>query len=196
MVRSDKEKKEANKEAKRKYRSSEKGKKKEKEYRSSEKSRKYDREWKRKWRKKPGVLDEINRKQRERRLKDPEHNRELQKNYRLKHIDEHRKRARVYHKNVAKPKFEEIKLEVLTYYSKKISKSKTPRCECCGENFSINFLALDHIEGRKNMGHKAGFTGIKIYKWIVKEEFPDGFQVLCHNCNTAKFQLGKCPHQE
>jgi hypothetical protein len=25
-------------------------------------------------------------------------------------------------------------------------------------------------------------------------EFPDGFQVLCHNCNLAKGYYGECPH--
>ena len=151
--------------------------------------------WKRAYRARPEIREKEKKQQNERRAKNPQYHRDKQKEYREKNLDAHRKRARVYHNKIAKPKFEEIKLEILTYYSKKISKSEIPCCACCGENSSITFLALDHIEGRKSMGHKRGFTGIKIYKWIVKNDFPDGFQVLCHNCNTAKFQIGKCPHQ-
>jgi hypothetical protein len=31
--------------------------------------------------------------------------------------------------------------------------------------------------------------------WLVKNKFPGGFQVLCHNCNYAKARSGRCPHQ-
>lgn len=34
-----------------------------------------------------------------------------------------------------------------------------------------------------------------MYKWLVANDFPPGFQVLCANCNMAKDRPGGCPHQ-
>jgi hypothetical protein len=34
-----------------------------------------------------------------------------------------------------------------------------------------------------------------MYRWLAKKNFPEGFQVLCANCNVAKSQNGVCPHQ-
>ena len=151
--------------------------------------------WKRAYRSIPENKERINKQQRESRAKNPEYYRQKDKERRLRNPEKHRESARKYHNTTAKPKFEEIKNEVFSYYSLKLSDSKTPCCNCCGESFSINFLALDHIDGRKSMGHKPSHTGIKIYREILKNDFPDGFQILCHNCNTAKFQLGTCPHE-
>lgn len=75
-----------------------------------------------------------------------------------------------------------------------------PQCACCGER-TYEFLALDHINGggkkhRKEL-QKAGFglSGYSLYSWIKKNDFPEGFQVLCHNCNQAKGYYGICPHK-
>ncbi len=46
---------------------------------------------------------------------------------------------------------EDLKKEVFSEYSKRHSKSKTPCCRCCGENFNIDFLAVDHIDGRTHL---------------------------------------------
>lgn len=69
-----------------------------------------------------------------------------------------------------------------------------PRCACCGEG-TPEFLALDHIDGngrrhRAEVGH-----GSQLYYWIVREGFPPMFQILCHNCNSARQFYGVCPHQ-
>jgi len=34
-----------------------------------------------------------------------------------------------------------------------------------------------------------------LYLWLEKQNYPEGFQVLCANCNTARTK-GVCPHQE
>ena len=46
------------------------------------------------------------------------------------------------------------RLKVLQYYSKQLSKSDIPCCKCCGENSHTEFLALDHIAGRKEIDSK------------------------------------------
>lgn len=72
-------------------------------------------------------------------------------------------------------------------------------CTCCGEHHQI-FLAIDHIDGggnahRRSLGTSGKMVGSSnFYRWLEKEGFPKGFQVLCHNCNFAKSH-GGCPHE-
>jgi hypothetical protein len=78
--------------------------------------------------------------------------------------------------------------EVLLHYS-----NGNPKCECCGETAS-EFLCIDHINGgghkhRQKVGCGAGF-----YLWIIRNDFPEGFRVLCHNCNLSYGFYGYCPH--
>jgi hypothetical protein len=89
------------------------------------------------------------------------------------------------------------KMLIFRHYS-----SEIPFCACCGEE-EIKFLSIDHINGggtkhrqelQKAPGKPAG--GSVIYGWIVKNNFPEGFQILCHNCNQAKGFYGMCPHKE
>ena len=58
------------------------------------------------------------------------------------------------------------------------------------------FLSIDHVSGG-GQAHRAKVTGHKngpIIPWIIKNDFPDMLQILCHNCNMAKSSYGKCPH--
>lgn len=94
-------------------------------------------------------------------------------------------------KEVARIRDKKRRLEVLKHYG-----GDPPKCHCCGESI-YEFLSIDHINGggykhRKEIG---GYFGRNFYKWLVKNNFPDGFQVLCHNCNLAKGFYGKCPHE-
>lgn len=67
-------------------------------------------------------------------------------------------------------------------------------CACCGET-EIAFLCMDHINGGGNEHRRQVGVGNVIYWWIVKNDFPEGFQVLCWNCNSAKHWYGVCPHE-
>ncbi len=83
---------------------------------------------------------------------------------------------------------EKFRTLVLDYYGNK--------CACCGED-RIEFLAIDHIEGggskhRKELGNKGGTA---FYVWLVKNNFPEGYRTLCHNCNMALAYHELCPHQ-
>ena len=104
-----------------------------------------------------------------------------------------------------KTRIYKIRLKVLQYYSKRLSKSNIPCCRCCGENSHIDFLAIDHIAGRKEMDSepellKLGYSSSKKVEalgyWIIENNFPKGFQILCHNCNVAKGLYGECPHEK
>lgn len=70
------------------------------------------------------------------------------------------------------------------------------KCKCCGITRD-EFLAVDHIDGHGNEHRrKLGIKGGRhFYDWIIKNNFPKGFQILCHNCNFAKDHYeGGCPH--
>lgn len=82
------------------------------------------------------------------------------------------------------------RLTVLTHYS-----GGAPCCACCGEK-RIEFLAIDHIEG-KGGEHRSDLKqrGTNIYHFLKKNNFPPGYRVLCHNCNQSFGLYGYCPHQ-
>lgn len=72
---------------------------------------------------------------------------------------------------------------------------KVPRCKCCKEKI-VQFLAIDHINGEGNRHRREVLRRGEIYYWLIKNNFPKGFQILCHNCNMAKGLYGKCPHNK
>lgn len=75
-------------------------------------------------------------------------------------------------------------------------------CKCCGES-GISFLTIDHIDG-KGAEHRRELyganakkaTGMHMYSWLKKNQYPEGFQVLCFNCNASKHINGVCEHQQ
>lgn len=86
--------------------------------------------------------------------------------------------------------YAKIKLQVITHYG--------GCCACCGET-AQEFLTIDHINGggskhRRELGNKA--RGSRFYRWLVKNHFPDGFRILCWNCNCALGHFGYCPHTQ
>lgn len=107
-------------------------------------------------------------------------------------------------KNREKPENKENRLKVLQYYSKHLSNSNIPCCNCCGEDSHIEFLTIDHIAGKQEMNtepelkelkYTSKLSGTSLVIWIKKNNFPKGFQILCHNCNQTKGYYGKCPHE-
>ncbi len=95
---------------------------------------------------------------------------------------------------------------VLQTYSKRLSDSEIPCCKCCHLNSDIAFLAVDHIAGKKQMdselrlrklGYSSKFQSSSLLRWLRKNNFPEGFQILCHNCNHAKghSKNNECPRK-
>jgi len=65
-------------------------------------------------------------------------------------------------------------------------------CACCGETH-MEFLSIDHIHGGGRQDRiKRGFN---LYGRLKRDGFPQGFRVLCMNCNFAIGHFGKCPHE-
>lgn len=72
------------------------------------------------------------------------------------------------------------KQKVISHYS-----HGTMKCALCNEN-RIYALVIDHIDGGgcehlKNVGN--------IYTWLIKNNYPDGYQVLCQNHNKEKARI-------
>lgn len=108
----------------------------------------------------------------------------------LENYYKHRKSYRLQYKK----RWEEIKKRIFEKYG-------GYQCICCKET-NPYFLTMDHINGggtkhRKSL--KGG--GMYLYRWILKNNFPPGFQIMCMNCNFGKGQnfrkngINKCPHE-
>lgn len=71
------------------------------------------------------------------------------------------------------------------------------KCNCCGEAEN-QFLGMDHRTGNGNQHrHKIGkHSSQAFYTWLRRNNYPQEFQILCHNCNLAKGFYGKCPHEK
>lgn len=71
------------------------------------------------------------------------------------------------------------------------------KCACCGES-NKGFLTGDHINGEvpelATVGRKLG--NWQLYQYLVKNNFPPGYQLLCANCNMATGWWGICPHKQ
>jgi hypothetical protein len=87
-----------------------------------------------------------------------------------------------------------VKQECLEHYG-----GVPPRCACCGEGIRP-FLTMDHIDGngtqhRRQLrltGHTTTF-----YLWLKSAGYPEGYRVLCYNCNSGReLNGGICPHQQ
>ena len=66
-------------------------------------------------------------------------------------------------------------------------------CVCCGES-EFEFLCIDHVNGGGAEDRKKHSTW-QIARRVIELDFPEDYQVLCHNCNLAKGFFGECPHQ-
>jgi len=81
------------------------------------------------------------------------------------------------------------RLTILKHYS-----NGHPHCICCGED-EIRFLTVDH---RHNDGNKERFRSTtNLYTTIIRNGFPDSYQILCFNCNSGRaLNKGICPHKQ
>ncbi len=91
-------------------------------------------------------------------------------------------------KNKGREKAKELKLETFNAYG-------GPICVCCGEEH-IEFLSIDHINGRKDEPKdERKKSGNNLYRWLKNNDYPTGFRVLCMNCNFSRGHAGYCPHE-
>jgi hypothetical protein len=69
-------------------------------------------------------------------------------------------------------------------------------CACCGRETARP--EIDHMDG-KGREHRIELFGrdtnggMRFYKWLIENGFPEGFQTLCGRCNRAKGPTDTCP---
>lgn len=70
-------------------------------------------------------------------------------------------------------------------------------CTCCGVTEN---LTIDHVYGggREHMRAFGLSNSRAVYRWLVANDFPAGFQTLCQSCNASKRTFEHCrqPHPE
>jgi hypothetical protein len=106
------------------------------------------------------------------------------KEYDQKYRDENRERRRIQ----VRIKYRKYRRLVINHYG--------GSCACCGES-NMEFLAVDHINGggNKHRTELGRSVARHFYRWLKKHGFPDGYRVLCHNCNQSIGLYGYCPHK-
>lgn len=122
------------------------------------------------------------------RIKNKKKIQEMRSKYKEKYRDVINAKIREHHKKTRW----QLKTEIINHYS-----NGTMQCACCGEKH-IEFLSINHINGggnkhRREIGMSGG--GVTFYRWLAKNNFPEGFNVLCYNCNLSLGHCGYCPHQ-
>lgn len=82
------------------------------------------------------------------------------------------------------------KFYIINYYSK-----GKMECACCGEK-TFEFLTINHINGG-GLKHRRELKsqGTDLYNYL-KKELPEGYNVLCMNCNFADGHYKICPHEK
>lgn len=116
---------------------------------------------------------------------------EYNKEYRLDNKEKLNTDSRKYHhknREILLPKMKtrgkklrmQLKLDAITHYS-----NGKNRCKICHIK-EIEFLTLDHIDGRENVKHPKKMGGSQLYYWLMKHNYPPICQVLCMNCNWLK----------
>ena len=81
---------------------------------------------------------------------------------------------------------------VINYYS-----NGTNKCDCCSESI-YEFLTIDHInnDGAEHR-RKIGIIEGSLIEWLYTHKLPDGFKVMCFNCNCGRAHTKDniCPHK-
>lgn len=124
------------------------------------------------------------------RAKNPDKYKKHQKEHRQRHPDRVRRQRRESGKR--------LRDSVIAAYG-------GPVCVCCGETCE-SMLTIDHINGdgaehrkllAKDKSYASGRSGLGdyLYRDLRDRGFPEGFQVLCYNCNISKHRKGVCEHK-
>jgi hypothetical protein len=73
---------------------------------------------------------------------------------------------------------------VLKHYS-----GGEPHCALCGYNADLRALEIDHINGGGTQERNAlNLHGVQFYDWLKKQDYPEGYRVLCCNCNRITYR--------
>jgi hypothetical protein len=71
------------------------------------------------------------------------------------------------------------------------------KCQCPGCGITqYEWLAIDHVRGGgcRERREKKFANSQAFYNYLDKHPKSAKYQILCHNCNSAKAFYGGCPH--
>ena len=127
-----------------------------------------------------------------------QNNKDKEKAYYKKWASGNREKVYAYNREYAKRNRQKVertrriwranlKATVLTHYGKgKLA------CVFCGFD-DIRALSIDHINSKGNEERREikpqrwqRFTGVEFYRWLKKNNYPEGYQTLCMNCQWIK----------
>ena len=95
---------------------------------------------------------------------------------------ERMRKSREKHQEEHRLKHIALKVDVLAYYGR----GHQLGCVLCGED-RLECLSIDHIKGGGNQQRKKGLrSSAGFYAWLRNNNFPDGYQTLCMNCQFVK----------
>ena len=59
------------------------------------------------------------------------------------------------------------------------------KCVTCGED-RFDCLSIDHINDDGYKQGSIGLCGATLYRWLRRNNYPEGYQTLCMNCQFIK----------
>jgi len=94
-----------------------------------------------------------------------------------KRMQAQRNKPHSKHKENKRNSNKKLRIKVLEAYGNK--------CVICGEKH-YEFLAIDHVNDNGAEHRRSIGDGNQVLREIIKENYPNTYQILCHNCNNAK----------
>jgi len=118
-----------------------------------------------------------------------EEHKEKQRAWRRKWYSKHREQRLIAMKKWRT----KLKIKVVFHYSNGTMACADPlHLHLANDPFAtdITCLSIDHIEGNGAKERKELDTeGQAFYSWLIKNNYPEGYQVLCMNCQWKKRQF-------
>lgn len=97
---------------------------------------------------------------------------------------EYWEKYRKYDNEWLKKSIQDLKIEVFARYS-----NNDIKCSKCGFT-DLRALSIDHINGGGCIHRKSikpcSMGSSMFYRWLKKNDFPEGCQILCMNCQFIK----------
>lgn len=91
-----------------------------------------------------------------------------------------------------KPSYKDGRAKIRQVNKAKVINAYGSKCICCGVS-DLAFLTIDHVNRYNGVGPRGGNP---LYLWIIKNNFPPDFRILCMNCNHSLGHFGYCPHSD
>lgn len=73
-----------------------------------------------------------------------------------------------------------LRRQVLEYYG-----NGNLKCLLCKES-RLTTLTIDHINNDGNKHRKEVGSGLRFYRWLIRNKYPEGFQTICMNCQFVR----------